>query len=160
MLLIRSIAFLIVNILAKITCADEQNVVQSSRPMTGVHLRIVVYEARFFLDIWIKFLLHFVLFELHKEPPLFFILRDPNNSSNVHYAGYTHDIFNLLATNLNFTLVSFYFYASFFLLLQKSTLLFTRYSYLELTERMIEAAGSIDGALMHQLLLNVLTKSF
>ena len=80
--------------------------------MTGVHLKIAVYHVSYRTQIIIihkqkKLInLYFLSFSgkiKRKEPPIFYIRRDPNNASAVNYSGAPKDIFDLLAASLNFT---------------------------------------------------------
>ncbi|KZS20609.1 Uncharacterized protein APZ42_012664 [Daphnia magna] len=66
---------------------------------------------------------------VNHEPPIFSIIRNPANESSVRYSGFTKDAFEILSNLLGFT-----------------------YSFVEVTPTMVKNKGSIDAAMIHQLL--------
>ncbi|XP_059350239.1 glutamate receptor ionotropic, NMDA 1-like [Daphnia carinata] len=66
---------------------------------------------------------------VNHEPPIFSIIRNPTNESSVRYSGFTKDAFQILSSVLGFT-----------------------FSFVEVTPTMVKNKGSIDAAMVHQLL--------
>nr|CAH0098705.1 unnamed protein product [Daphnia galeata] len=66
----------------------------------------------------------------YHEPPIFNILRDPVNQSSVRYVGFPKNVLDVLSTSWNFT-----------------------YSFVEVTPSMMKSKGSVDAAMIEQLLL-------
>ncbi|KAI9559869.1 hypothetical protein GHT06_013876 [Daphnia sinensis] len=65
----------------------------------------------------------------YHEPPIFSIIRNPANESIVRYVGFPKEVFDLLSKSMNFT-----------------------YSFVEVTPSMVKRIGSIDAAMIDQLL--------
>ncbi len=109
--------FIITFIVARLVgiVANNTESYQENRGLSGVHLKVAIYhvsskktlfeKASLFASSKIFFWSSlFVLFHL-KEPPIFSIIRDPTNSSVVHYVGFPKIVFDLLAASQNFTFV-------------------------------------------------------
>ncbi|XP_057365423.1 uncharacterized protein LOC130686150 [Daphnia carinata] len=65
----------------------------------------------------------------YHEPPIFSIIRNAANESLVRYVGFPKEVFDLLSKSMNFT-----------------------YSFVEVTPTMVKRIGSIDAAMIDQLL--------
>lgn len=94
-----------------------------------------------------------------KEPPIFSIIRSPTNESSVRYVGFPKDFFDFLSTLLDFTSVNIVDISSkrfkklrLYLISRYNR----RYSFVEVTPTMVNNKGSIDEAIIDQILQKVI----